>query len=43
MQKQVNRVLGYGCEWEAFREECEMELVASPRRCRVSLRALFLP
>lgn len=37
MGKQVSRVPGFGCEWEAFREECEMELVAALE----SLRAPF--
>ena len=32
MGKQVSRALGFGGEWEVFREECEMELVASLHR-----------
>lgn len=29
MGKQVSGALGFGCEWEAFGEDCEIELVAS--------------
>lgn len=29
MGKQVSRMPGFGCEWEGFKEECEMELVAA--------------